>query len=382
MGASLPGNRLICLSRDTLAPASFERIISPLAAWRHIEQDYRFDDRWNNSLYIVNIFPKSAHPLAATLPEYGRRSKEQLKALTERGEVVCLNDVSVLPAGLFYIDDNGMLICRDKTLFRFDGANSIIAAFNLAVSKRDYRYSGGKPTPTSSGQLRGGSQPAVYHTLNSKNVGRLLAAGGIYNGNVEGFRKTAEQLGGEAPAGYNQVLNETTRGVAIAGASILGIRRLNTARELEALSGQQKINQPGAVSGKRTRLSDPLDLIYGESRNRRQALNKAKDLADIPRSQQPHRQWKVGNDPERRGQTNYKYSEDLSSHGRYYEYTDAYGHKKVVVEHTADPRATGLHAHAGQPKPGADPITYDFKSDRYQKINDPATYDHHIYYEN
>ncbi|ARJ41619.1 hypothetical protein B1H58_06040 [Pantoea alhagi] len=244
MGASLPGNRLICLSRDTLAPESFERIISPLAAWRHIEQDYRFDDRWNNSLYIVNIFPKSAHPLAATLPEYGRRSKEQLKALTERGEVVCLNDVSVLPAGLFYIDDNGMLICRDRTLFRFDGANSIIAAFNLAVSKRDYRYSGGKPTPTSSGQLRGGSQPAVYHTLNSKNVGRLLAAGGIYNGNVEGFRKTAEQLGGDAPAGYNQVLNETTRGVAIAGASIavgLGIRRLNTARELEALQ-QNKIS--------------------------------------------------------------------------------------------------------------------------------------------
>lgn len=33
-------------------------------------------------------------------------------------------------------------------------------------------------------------------TLNSKGAGRLLAVGGIYNGNVEGFRKTAEQLGG------------------------------------------------------------------------------------------------------------------------------------------------------------------------------------------
>ncbi|MCZ5738387.1 HNH/endonuclease VII fold putative polymorphic toxin [Escherichia coli] len=87
---------------------------------------------------------------------------------------------------------------------------------------------------------------------------------------------------------------------------------------------------------------DPLGLKCGELRNRRQALNKAKDLAGIPRSQQPNRQWTVGNDPRRRGQTNYKYSEDLGSHGRYYEYTDAYGRKKVVVEHTADPRAPAL----------------------------------------
>ncbi|EOM8001693.1 hypothetical protein ACNCR4_004895 [Escherichia coli] len=53
---------------------------------------------------------------------------------------------------------------------------------------------------------------------------------------------------------------------------------------------------------------DPLGLKCGELRNRRQALNKAKDLAGIPRSQQPNRQWTVGNDPRRRGQTNYKYS--------------------------------------------------------------------------
>ncbi|EAT1641134.1 hypothetical protein ZQ37_004436 [Salmonella enterica subsp. enterica] len=37
--------------------------------------------------------------------------------------------------------------------------------------------------------------------------------------------------------------------------------------------------------------------------------------------------------------------------------------------------------HAGQPKPGADPRTYDFKNDRYQKINNPSTNDHHIYYD-
>ncbi|EPF2594860.1 TPA: RHS repeat-associated core domain-containing protein [Proteus mirabilis] len=115
--------------------------------------------------------------------------------------------------------------------------------------------------------------------------------------------------------------------------------------------------------------------------NRTQALNKAKDLAGIPRSQQPVRQWTVGNDPKRRGQTNYQYSEDFGSHGRYYEYRDANGYKKVVLEHTHDPRAPYPHAHAGQTKTGADPRTYDFKQDRYLKIDDPKTKDHHIYYE-
>lgn len=56
-------------------------------------------------------------------------------------------------------------------------------------------------------------------TLNSKSVGRLLAAGGIYNGNTEGFHKTAEQLGGDAPAGYDQVMDN--KGLLIAGASVV-----------------------------------------------------------------------------------------------------------------------------------------------------------------
>ncbi|NAT76325.1 Rhs family protein [Dickeya dadantii] len=129
---------------------------------------------------------------------------------------------------------------------------------------------------------------------------------------------------------------------------------------------------------------DPLGLtksVCSPKKNRRQALNEAKDQAGIPRSQQPDRQWTVGNDPKRQGQTNYKYSDDLASHGRYYEYTDAYGHKKVVLEHTADPRAPYSHAHAGKAKAGADPRTYDFKENRYQKIINPSINDHHIYYE-
>lgn len=173
MGLSLPGSRLIYLSRDNLPPESFERIIPPFAAWKHAEQDYQFNDRWDHQRYIINIEPKSTYLLAAALPEFGERSREKLKALIEHGDVVCLDDISNLPASLFYIDDNGALICRDENAFKFGGAKRIIEAFNIAVSKRDYRRTGGKPAPTRSRQLRGrSSQPETYDsvrkTLNSK----------------------------------------------------------------------------------------------------------------------------------------------------------------------------------------------------------------------
>lgn len=85
MGLSLPGNRLICQSRDNLSPESYERIISPFAAWHHAGQDYQFDDRWHHQRYVVNIEPKFSHPLAGTLSRYRERSKEQLKAMIEGG---------------------------------------------------------------------------------------------------------------------------------------------------------------------------------------------------------------------------------------------------------------------------------------------------------
>lgn len=67
------------------------------------------------------------------------------------------------------------------------------------MSKRDHRRSDGIPAPTSLRQLSvgGGRQPVTYGTLNIKNVGRLLAAGGICNDNGEGFRIMAEQFGGD-----------------------------------------------------------------------------------------------------------------------------------------------------------------------------------------
>lgn len=84
------------------------------------------------------------------------------------------------------------------------------------------------------------SPPQGTTTLNSKAVGRLLAAGGIYNGNVEGFRKTAEQLGGDATKGYDQVLNEKTSGIMVAAASLLIIKSPMASEELTSYLGKYK----------------------------------------------------------------------------------------------------------------------------------------------
>ena len=89
-------------------------------------------------------------------------------------------------------------------------------------------------------------------TINSKAAGRLLAAGGVYNGNIEGFKKTAEQLGGEAKAGYDQVLNQRTVGVAIAAVSMaaaVGLSGLSPVSEISTLS---KLNPELHVLGEVT----------------------------------------------------------------------------------------------------------------------------------
>lgn len=111
--------------------------------------------------------------------------------------------------------------------------------------------------------------------------------------------------------------------------------------------------------------------------NRREALNEAKDRAGVPRSQQPDRQWQVGDNLDMKGHdtANYSYDPNPTSHGRYYEYDTPNG-KRVIVDHTND----GVnHIHAGKPKGNSNSHTYDFKTDRYQKI-DGADGDHHIYY--
>ena len=132
-----------------------------------------------------------------------------------------LGGYSFSKGSLFYIDERGALICRDRLAFKFDGARDIIREYNRSVARRDYSKRGGKPRPTALPARQAQTkQPAPLSTINSKVAGRLLAAGGMYNGNPEGFRQAAQQLGGEAPAGYDQMMSDQAKGLLIAGASV------------------------------------------------------------------------------------------------------------------------------------------------------------------
>jgi len=146
---------------------------------------------------------------------------------------------------------------RFRNPFFFDGDSNLVydcfmdtygESFPQAV-RQIYEYAlnehqGKKPAPTVKQHY---ADAPVQHaqaakTINSKAAGRLLAAGGIYNGNIEGFRQTAQQLGGDAPAGYDQVMDN--KGLLITAASVaagLMMGRVNVTGELEELSSLSKI---------------------------------------------------------------------------------------------------------------------------------------------
>ncbi|EAT8926070.1 type VI secretion system tube protein Hcp, partial [Salmonella enterica subsp. arizonae serovar 63:z4,z32:-] len=103
-------------------------------------------------------------------------------------------------------------------------------------------------------------------TLNSAGVGRLLAAGGIYNGNIEGFRDTAEKLGGDAVKGYDQILNEKTVSTAIIAASIAagyGLGRMGLSSTIRSLEKLRRIETKGVSLG----CSATADNLYRRTSN-------------------------------------------------------------------------------------------------------------------
>ncbi|MBS0968705.1 hypothetical protein JK232_07340 [Nissabacter archeti] len=159
----------------------------------------------------------------------------------------------------FYFDDNGDLI---YDCFMDHYCSIFEEEVRRAYEKCVHYYHRGKPAPTVKRQY--GEVPRQYtqaaKTLNSKNVGRLLAVGGIYNGNIDGFRETASQLGGEAPEGFTQILNEKTVGTAIALASVaagLGVGRIGAANRISQhgelhflgkVEGEYSAINPGPLS--------------------------------------------------------------------------------------------------------------------------------------
>ena len=141
----------------------------------------------------------------------------------------------------FYIDNNGELIFTPtSSSWHAWYKDEILSAYRHVIADRQGR----KPAPTQRmhyDYYAPTSAPSEK-TLNSKSVGRLLAAGGIYNGNITGFHETALQLGGDSPAGYEQVMNN--KGLIIASASVaagLTMGRLNPLSEIDEISGLSKI---------------------------------------------------------------------------------------------------------------------------------------------
>ncbi|YCI30448.1 hypothetical protein M1E08_06225 [Erwinia sp. PK3-005] len=219
MSFSLPGTDLYYLPRDDLAPERYEEITSPVFAWPKVDSKYVFDDRMHFGFQLINMQQCAFNGYNNQPPPHGPREREKLKSMIYRDEVVMLGGYSFSKGSLFYIDEQGALICRDRLAFKFDGARDIIREYNRSVTRRDYSKRGGKPRPTPARQAQT-KQPAPLSTINSKAAGRLLAAGGMYNGNPEGFRQAAQQLGGEAPAGYDQMMSDQAKGLLMAGASV------------------------------------------------------------------------------------------------------------------------------------------------------------------
>lgn len=241
MSFSLPGCNLFYLLRDSLEPEYYELIAQPYATWHYIQQEYEFDDRYRGHYYIEGLRPHpqcSRNYVHQSNYTYGLNTHRRMRELVFNGNIVMLDRIGP-PGQLFYIDEQGELICTNPWAFERNGAENIIRAFTHSVKCR----CGSRPRTTRfarsvfEGVSGSGKKPA-YQTINSKAAGRLLAAGGVYNNNVDAFRETAERLGGDALKGYEQVLNEQTAGAVMAAASMLLVKRPANFEEIYGYLGK------------------------------------------------------------------------------------------------------------------------------------------------
>ncbi|WP_236348013.1 HNH endonuclease signature motif containing protein [Enterobacter cancerogenus] len=220
-----------CDADYQLAPEDFQFILIPFRAWDAAKQHYELDylQYHHASIPGFHDVPSKKYPCYSLTP-YSRKHFSQYDGVFDRTKQAI---------------DEGWLIGLDKSKpwhyynnpFYFDSNGNLIydcfmqhwhPGFEIAVTRAYERslslHNGRKPVPTDKKRFYQDTsirQIQTTQTINSKEAGRLLAAGGLYNGNIADFRKTAEQLGGEALEGYDQVLNEKTAGTAIAVASIL-----------------------------------------------------------------------------------------------------------------------------------------------------------------
>lgn len=230
-----------------LSPDEFHHILTPDAALEKATFSYDLDYR-NYVSPPVNKAPERL-PSPKNTP-YIRSGYDPVYDYLEvnlmEGWIIGLDthehwDDAVNP---FHINATGDLV--------FDGVDPfcwVVSDFQRAYQFAINNQNGKKPGATE--KLRPSGEPVQHaqaaKTINSKAAGRLLAAGGIYNGNIEGFHQTAQQLGGDAPAGYDQVMDN--KGLIIAGASVAAGLGLGRQGAMNELSGLKNLHVLGKVEG-------------------------------------------------------------------------------------------------------------------------------------
>lgn len=235
-----------------LSPRDFQFVQTPRVAFDnariYYEMDYRRYERQDVSCDLPQRKSANNDRFNPSNKYSGHSGYDPIYEATERnlerGRIIGIDtserwDPFYHP---FYFDAESNLVyggSRDVRNSPFEQA--VRSAYEHCLK----HHHGKKPAPTLKKHYIGdsGQQAPSGKMLNSKAAGRLLAAGGVYNGNIAGFRKTAEQLGGDAVKGYDQVLNETTKGAVIATVSMaagLGLGRLGSANEIEAVSQMTK----------------------------------------------------------------------------------------------------------------------------------------------
>lgn len=244
-------------ARRALAPEDIQFILSPHDALEmasiFYELDYlKYDLHTCIKPHSVPKRREGVHHRFAAQP-YKRKHRTQYDRLYDDAQWL-------LELGWMIGVDTGEKWDWRRNPFSFDNDGNLVYdcfmdrySDNFQREVRDiYKYTlnqhqGRKPAPTVKQHY---TDAPVQHAqatklINSKAAGRLLAAGGIYNGNIEGFNATAQQLGGDAPAGFAQVMDN--KGLIIAGASIaagLGIGSLGATRDISHLSKIPSLESP------------------------------------------------------------------------------------------------------------------------------------------
>ncbi|WP_368528322.1 DUF6883 domain-containing protein [Enterobacter cloacae] len=241
-------------ARRKLAPADIQFILTPRESLEmasiFYELDYlEYDQRYPFHRHSVPKRRQGVDHRHAAQP-YRRKHRSEFDELYDEVEWN-------LGHGWMVGVDTGEKWDRFRNPFSFDGEGNLVYDCFMDTYGESFpqvvhqiyehalnEHKGRKPPPTVKEHY---SDAPIQHaqatkTINNKAAGRLLAAGGIYNGNIEGFHKTVQQLGGDAPAGYDQVMDN--KGLIIAGASVAaGLRmgKINIPGELEKLSSLSKI---------------------------------------------------------------------------------------------------------------------------------------------